>query len=225
MAQSKYQRKAKSAGSSLEMAQFLNAGANKIKKRIRDLERLLSKKKDILPHTVIIEKERILQALRLELESAVLKQKAKKNASKYHMVRFFERKKAMRKYSQSLKKLEKEPNEENKKDLLERKIDLCYVVNFPKIEKYIALYPTNTDVESKEAKKTALKRQTFRELVATQLKEGTLPVSFEDILKGKKLNKEGTGIDLSHDSSETTNDYSGNNNEEEAEEEDDDFFE
>lgn len=89
----KLQRKrSKALGSSLEMSQIMDAGTNKIKRRIRDLERLLKKKKDILPSTVIIEKERNLQALRLELQNNELKNKIKANAKKYHMVRFFEKK-------------------------------------------------------------------------------------------------------------------------------------
>ena len=75
----KLQRKrSKALGSSLEMSQIMDAGTNKIKRRIRDLERLLKKKKDILPSTVIIEKERNLQALRLELQNNELKNKIKK---------------------------------------------------------------------------------------------------------------------------------------------------
>lgn len=77
----KLQRKrSKALGSSLEMSQIMDAGTNKIKRRIRDLERLLKKKKDILPSTVIIEKERNLQALRLELQNNELKNKIKANA-------------------------------------------------------------------------------------------------------------------------------------------------
>lgn len=79
----KLQRKrSKALGSSLEMSQIMDAGTNKIKRRIRDLERLLKKKKDILPSTVIIEKERNLQALRLELQNNELKNKIKANAKK-----------------------------------------------------------------------------------------------------------------------------------------------
>ena len=110
----------KGMSSSLEMAQFLDAGVNKLKKRIRDIERLLKKKKDILPDTVIVEKERTLEALRMELETAELRSKAKKNVSKYRMIRFFERKKSLRKYKQVAKQLKEDPDNDELKEKLEK---------------------------------------------------------------------------------------------------------
>ncbi|CCC70477.1 hypothetical protein NCAS_0E04070 [Naumovozyma castellii] len=248
MAYPKSQRKSKALGSSLEMAQFLDAGANKIKRRIRDLERLLKKKKDILPDTVIVEKERTLEALRMELENAELRHKTKQNAKKYHMVRFFETKKATRKYKKALKQLASAKDKDEKElrgaQLLESKIDLCYVVNFPKTEKYIALYPTeNTDDLETGSEKTNIskentnvRREAFRTLVANQLEEGTLPVSLEEIMKGKKLDKNGAGIMLEEDienkskKSRPSVEVKGSKEpevqqNEEEEEEEDDFFE
>lgn len=195
--QSKSNRGHNGMGSSLEMAQFIDAGVNKLKKRIRDIERLLRKKKDVLPDTVLVDKERTLDALRMELETAELRTKAKKNASKYHMIRFFERKKALRRYKKAAKQLEEDPkNKDLKKQVKEYKTDLCYVVNFPKTEKYISLYPNATSDANEDKDKTAIRRDTIRKLIVKQSKEGTLPISFEDILKGKKLEKEHTGVIL-----------------------------
>lgn len=235
----KINKRRKGMGSSLEMAQYLDAGVNKLKKRIRDIERLLKKKKDILPDTVIIEKERTLDALRMELETAELRSKAKRNVSKYRMIRFFERKKSLRKYKQIAKQLEEDPDNEDLKDKLEKsKIDVCYVVNFPKTEKYIALYPTSSSDITEEQDKTSIRRETFRQLILKQAKEGTLPISFEDILKGKKLDKDHTGISLGDSkkhkqSKKSTGDhkvkYDEDSNKNESnidrEEEEDDFFE
>lgn len=190
------------------------AGTNKIKKRIRDLERLLARKRDTLPDTILIEKERSLDALRHELDQAHLKQKVKKNATKYHMVRFFERKKALRRYKQALKK-----NDED--DLLQRKIDLCYVVNFPKGEKYVALYPSNEG----DSSKTNERRESFRTVVAQQEADGTLPVPLQDILEGKKLGKNGTGVSLHQESEDEKVPRSKAGEEKEEEEEEDEFFE
>lgn len=172
------------------MGQFPAVGSNKIKKRIRDIERLLARKRDSLPDTVIIEKERSLQALRHELDQAQLKQKVRKNAKKYHMVRFFERKKAMRKYKNALK------NDADPEELYKRKVDLCYVVNFPKSEKYIALYPN----QENDSLSTRERREAFRDTVAKQLQSGSLPVPLEDILKGKKLSEDGNGVTLENES-------------------------
>lgn len=233
MANPKFQKnRGRNVGASLEMAQFLDAGANKIKRRIRDIERLLQKKRDILPDTVIIDKERTLEALKLELENASVKQTIKKNSKKYHMIKFFERKKAMRKFKNALKELEDdEDNKKKKKSLKQAKIDLCYIVNFPKTEKYIALYPNNDDSETTKDnaadEKANIKKQAIRDLIEKQMKEKSLPVSFEDILKGKKLDRDGTGISLEDDediekkSSNRAKQIEDNN----IEEEEDDFFE
>ncbi|CAI6698549.1 AAB_G0022820.mRNA.1.CDS.1 [Saccharomyces cerevisiae] len=199
----KLQRKrSKALGSSLEMSQIMDAGTNKIKRRIRDLERLLKKKKDILPSTVIIEKERNLQALRLELQNNELKNKIKANAKKYHMVRFFEKKKALRKYNRLLKKIKESGADD--KDLQQKlratKIELCYVINFPKTEKYIALYPNDTpSTDPNGVELTNLRREQFLKLVAERMDANTLNVSFEEILKGKKLDEDSIGLTLSPD--------------------------
>ncbi|CAI4497963.1 CEQ_1a_G0021310.mRNA.1.CDS.1 [Saccharomyces cerevisiae] len=199
----KLQRKrSKALGSSLEMSQIMDAGTNKIKRRIRDLERLLKKKKDILPSTVIIEKERNLQALRLELQNNELKNKIKANAKKYHMVRFFEKKKALRKYNRLLKKIKESGADD--KDLQQKlratKIELCYVINFPKTEKYIALYPNDIpSTDPKGVELTNLRREQFLKLVAERMDANTLNVSFEEILKGKKLDEDSIGLTLSPD--------------------------
>lgn len=238
--QNKSNRRHNGMGSALEMAQFLDAGVNKLKRRIRDIERLLRKKKDVLPDTVLIEKERTLDALRMELESAELRTKAKKNASKYHMIRFFERKKALRRYNKTSKELEEDPkNKSLKKQLKECKYDLCYVVNFPKTEKYISLYP-NSSEDNQENDQTSIRRETFKKLIKKQSKEGTLPVPFEDILKGKKLEKEHPGVNIethkrskhahthkSESSEHRQSDDRNNNAKEEGseKEEEDDFFE
>ncbi|GAV48900.1 hypothetical protein ZYGR_0N03050 [Zygosaccharomyces rouxii] len=187
------------------------AGTNKIKKRIRDLERLLARKRDTLPDTILIEKERSLDALRHELNQAHLKQKIRKNATKYHMVRFFERKKALRRYKQALKKNDAD-------EILQSKIDLCYVVNFPKGEKYVAIFPNNEG----DSTKTGQRRESFRAIVAKQLENGTLPVSLEDILQGKRLGKNGTGVAFDEDSEDEKEPLP---KAEEEEEEEDEFFE
>ncbi|EDO16504.1 hypothetical protein Kpol_513p20 [Vanderwaltozyma polyspora DSM 70294] len=230
MAGYKTNRRTKNAGSSLEMSHFIDAGANKIKSKIRDIERLLKKKRDTLPDTVIIEKERTLDALKLELENAKVRQVIKKNAKKYHMVRFFERKKALRRYKQAVKDLEDKPeNKKYIKNLEKSKIDLCYVVNFPKTEKYISLYPVNEEENSEHdadsnLEQTKLRREAFLKLVEQQYKENTLPVSLQKILQGKKLEKENTGVTLNKPNSKSEDAIVRHAHQEEEDEEDD-FFE
>ncbi|KAG0674993.1 18S rRNA maturation protein [Kluyveromyces marxianus] len=218
--------------SSLQLASVIGAGANKIKKQIRNVERLLQKRRDVLPDTVIVEKERMLEGLKFELKEAELRQIGRKNAKKYHMVRFFERKKAMRKYKQASKKVLAQPEDkELQKELREATIDLCYVVNFPRLSKYIALYPATSDSvekmseeERKGVEQTNAKRAEFRSLVAKQLDEGTLPVSLEDIIKGKRLNKDSTGVMLEEEQVQEEA-MERNLENQGVEEEEDDFFE
>lgn len=193
-------KRSRALGSSLEMSQIMDAGTNKIKRRIRDLERLLKKKKDTLPSTVIIEKERNLQALRLELQNNELKSKIKANAKKYHMVRFFEKKKALRKYNRLLKKIKESgaDDKELQEKLRATTVELCYVINFPKTEKYIALYPNDTpSTDPKGVELTNLRRKQFLKLVAERMDANALNVSFEEILMGKKLDEDSVGLTLS----------------------------
>ncbi|SCV02461.1 LAME_0H01046g1_1 [Lachancea meyersii CBS 8951] len=225
----KQQRRSnKPLGNSVQLAHVLGSGSNKIKKKIRDIERLLQKKKDVLPDTILIEKERSLEALRFELKNAELRVKVQQNAKKYHMVRFFERKKALRRYKQAVKT-------NNKKEIRARAVDLCYVVNFPKTEKYIALYPTSEDGKDTEEPelseekndKTTARRSAYHKLIAASMDSGELPVSLPDILKGAKLDRDGNGIQLAEtgkpSSKENTKQESGSGVQEEEDE--DDFFE
>ncbi|CAI2015949.1 hypothetical protein SEUBUCD646_0G05140 [Saccharomyces eubayanus] len=220
-------------GSSLEMSQIMDAGANKIKRRIRDLERLLEKKKDILPSTVIIEKERNLQALRLELQNNELKNKIKANAKKYHMVRFFEKKKALRKYNKLLKKANESDSDDKdlQAQLRATKVELCYVINFPKTEKYIALYPNDTpSTDPKGVKLTNIRREKFLKLVTERMDANALDVSFKDILMGKKLDEDSVGLTLSDKSDNKSESHTSSTNDKnesavEGEDEEDDFFE
>ncbi|SCU79559.1 LADA_0B01530g1_1 [Lachancea dasiensis] len=224
----KHRRKpSRPSGKSIQLAHVLGSGSNKIKKKIRDIERLLQRKKDVLPDTVLIEKERALDALRLELQNAEMRVKVQNNAKKYHMVRFFERKKALRRYNQAVKNA-------NKKDIRERAIDLCYVVNFPKTEKYIALYPAEENEGFTESKtgieKTDARRSTYRDLVASKMDSDDLPVSLSGILKGDKLSREHNGLQLKSPQSSSSDAGPSSRGpshmqEEDEDEEEDDFFE
>ncbi|KAL6946799.1 hypothetical protein ACO0QE_001648 [Hanseniaspora vineae] len=190
---------------SIQVASVIGAGSNKIKKKIRDIERLLNKKRDTLPDTVIVENERTLDALRLELKKSELKRLAQKYSKKYHMVKFFEKKKALKLYNRELKQ-----KPINKETIVERAVDLCYTVNFPKTEKYVSLYPkksrsnkgdngdddSNDDESNNEAEapETVQKREFFRELIRKHYLNKTLPLGVNEILNGKQLPNDDLGI-------------------------------
>lgn len=203
----------------------------KLKKNKRDLERLL-KKKD-LPADIKHEKEKALQAINLSLQNTAHGLKAQEYARKYHMVKFFERKKVFRKYKQAKKELEtlqnklsdaqqqpkdntdsesskqttpqpqqtttdtaaiKKEIKKTKKKLHHCEIDLLYVYNYPKDEKYISLYPKDEkdapklcelpEAVRKGKKITEEERLSIKKRIQTMLDDGSLPITMDDILSG-----------------------------------------
>lgn len=190
-------------GSSVDIGNVIGEGSTKVKKKIRDIERLL--KRENLPADVRIENERALKALNVDLQNAQLNLRAKKIAKKYHMVRFFEKKKAIRKYKQAKKALDEVSKTEVRKDIKKaRKVvkhsetDIAYVILFPKTEKYISLYP-NPKEEDEETKKnpnakkgmqlTEQRKREFRKEVEKLIDDDKLPFSIEDVVKGKNVNE------------------------------------
>ncbi|KAI5949141.1 EFG1 [Candida theae] len=186
--------------SPIEVSKAINTGSSaKLKKKIRDIERLLSKN-DKLPADKKIEYERALKGLKVELQNSQHVLKAKHNATKYHMVRFFERKKAIRKLKQLRKAFEEVQKTEVRKDIKKARkqlkhgeIDLMYVMLFPKSEKYISLYPSATDEDLSDPnvkiglRKTEARRLEFRKEVEKMMEEGKVPFTVDDILSGKKI--------------------------------------
>ncbi|RCK65189.1 rRNA-processing protein EFG1 [Candida viswanathii] len=189
----------KSRGASIQVAESMGSGSAKIKKKIRDIERLL-KKNAKLPADKKIEYDRALKALRVELQNSQVQNKAKVISKKYHMVRFFERKKAVRKLKNLRKEFEEVLKTEVRKDIKKARkqvkhgeIDLAYVILFPKTEKYISLYPSPNDEDQTDPnvirglKKTEERRREFRKSVEKLMDEGKLPFSIDDILQGKTV--------------------------------------
>lgn len=219
-----------STTASVDLTKALMHGSSGIKKKIRDISRLLSK--DTLPADVKIANERALKTLKFELERVQKEHKTKKVVQRYHKVRFFEKKKSIRFYKKSEKivaELEKEIknaapdcDENTLKDAKRRlkkekrifehcKVDLAYVLNYPREEKYISLYAKSEISENlpKKAKdgikKTNSKRESLKKMFADQLRENKLAITLEEGIKGEissgtsntatKNNKEQSAID------------------------------
>ncbi|KAG5519372.1 hypothetical protein PMAC_001998 [Pneumocystis sp. 'macacae'] len=120
-------------------------GLSRLKKKIRDLERLI--KKGTIPANVQVEVEREIQSLRFDLKNVYELKKKYVLEGKYKMVRFFgrfEKKKAYRRLKQAQKQLAGAYDENEKKKLQEIvhrcQVDLKYVIEFPAFKKYISLY-------------------------------------------------------------------------------------
>ncbi|KAF4979385.1 hypothetical protein FDECE_18068 [Fusarium decemcellulare] len=126
------------------------------KKRTRTIERLLKRNQD-LPADVHNNLERELAALRATVSDKAFQKKRSAMISKYHMVRFFERKKAIRLAKQLRKKIDQtespEDIEELKRDLHVAEVDEAYTQHFPHAEPYISLYTSGkTEKEADDEK-------------------------------------------------------------------------
>lgn len=174
----------------------------KVKHKIRSLEKLLLK--DTLPADVRVDKERALAAQKAELRSILHNRRTQERAKKYHMLRFFERKKAVRRLKQAVRAVAEAEKAGEKKDIKKAKrvlhhaqIDVAYVYMFPKADKYIALFPhapTDEQLKDDNVKRglqiTNEKRLEFKRHVEALIDAGTLPFTFEDVLAEKTIQVE-----------------------------------
>ncbi|KAF4454590.1 hypothetical protein F53441_2933 [Fusarium austroafricanum] len=127
------------------------------KKRTRTIERLLNRNQE-LPANVRNDLERELGALKTTVSDKSFQKLRSAMISKYHMVRFFERKKASRLAKQLRKKIEQTQSTETdeiealQRDLHVAEVDEAYTQHFPHAETYISLY-TGTKLEKEEEDK------------------------------------------------------------------------
>ncbi|KAK7402989.1 rRNA-processing protein efg1 [Neonectria punicea] len=155
-----------------------------VRKRVRNIERLLNRNQD-LPANVRNDLERELAAHKTAMSDKAFQKKRGAMISKYHMVRFFERKKAMRLAKQLRKRIDQgnspEETEELKRLLHIAEVDEAYTQHFPHIETYVSLYksePTKEDdkEEDKAAKTKALleaERPPMWSTIEQAMKEGS----------------------------------------------------
>ncbi|KAJ5676255.1 rRNA-processing protein efg1 [Penicillium macrosclerotiorum] len=172
---------------------------NELKKRIRDVKRLLNK--GTLPADARIVQERALAGYEQDLMDEIARRERSSMIKKYHFVRFLDRKTASKQLSR-LERHEKDQDLDPKqKANLVRKIhaarvDYNYTIYYPLTEKYISLYPKSKDEasneadaisgsesDSKEQKKTTDSKPAIWSVVEKCMKEGTL-----DLLREGKLN-------------------------------------
>uniref|UniRef100_D8QAC0 rRNA-processing protein EFG1 n=1 Tax=Schizophyllum commune (strain H4-8 / FGSC 9210) TaxID=578458 RepID=D8QAC0_SCHCM len=158
-------------------------GVQKIKSSLRQARRLLLKDKitaDVRNNT-----ERRIKALEEELEKAELARKERTLAAKYHKVKFFERQKALRKVQQLKRELAHKPEDEDLQSrLFERRVDLNYVLHYPKLKKYISLYPPQKSDDAApqppvDTSETDAARAELRDSVRQRMQAGELPAEPE----------------------------------------------
>mmetsp|Transcript_579 Transcript_579/g.1207 ORF Transcript_579/g.1207 Transcript_579/m.1207 type:complete len:220 (+) Transcript_579:79-738(+) len=125
-----------------------------LKNRIRDVEKLLAK--EGISEELRAAMESKLALLQEEKAEKDLKEKERAFAVKYKKVKFFERKKVIKRIERTRNEMEAEKDEEKKKKLeeqleLEEK-RLNYIVHFPPLEKYISLFPSTPHTEEVDEK-------------------------------------------------------------------------
>lgn len=149
-------------------------GSSKLKRKIRNLERLL--RLETLDANKKIECERALAANKQELAEIEANRKTKKIAQRYQMVRFFERKKSTRRLKHALRQLsENQDDEKLQNEFKEAETDFHYVREFPLDQKYESIY---SEAELSE------KARAVRDSVKSMIQSGKLSAGIED---GKAL--------------------------------------
>ncbi|AEO57629.1 hypothetical protein MYCTH_2304003 [Thermothelomyces thermophilus ATCC 42464] len=151
-----------------------------IKKRARAIERLLSRDNLKIPADKQNELERELAAHKQRIEEARRKKERSTMIKKYHMVRFFERKKAMRFVKQLERKVAQatDPDEvaQLKADLHVAQVDMDYARYFPFMEPYVSLYAAAAATDRDETNAAAHYLRTPRppmwELIEKTREEG-----------------------------------------------------
>ncbi|KAG4306102.1 hypothetical protein PORY_000090 [Pneumocystis oryctolagi] len=146
-------------------------GSSRLKKKIRDLERLV--KKGTIPADMQVNIEREIRSLRFDLKKVYELKKKHVLEEKYKMVRFFERKKAYRRLKYVQKQLIEARDENEKKRLQEIvhrcQVDFNYVVGFPAFKKYISLYKSPSETSSTMQERTMIWKDIEKKI---KLKEG-----------------------------------------------------
>lgn len=124
------------------------------KAKIRGLQRLLAHRGPSLSPAARASKEAEIASLTSLVADRKHRERERRVIGKYRMVRFFERRKIQR----SLEKVQRRLNgaDANKNVLQEKKRkleeDLFYVLNFPKNQPYVSLFPSSGhDQESQAA--------------------------------------------------------------------------
>ncbi|KAI0871194.1 hypothetical protein GGS24DRAFT_504034 [Hypoxylon argillaceum] len=158
-----------------------------LKKRARTIERRLNHN-DSLPANVKHDLEKELDHHKQKLEDLADSRKRQAMIKKYHMVRFFERKKADRLAKKIRTQLGATTDEEEKKrleaDLHIVEVDSLYARYFPHRERYVSLYPvsstesgaqgeTKTDDSSGAARFLHTERPPLWDTIEKTAKKGT----------------------------------------------------
>ncbi|OJJ38991.1 hypothetical protein ASPWEDRAFT_103173 [Aspergillus wentii DTO 134E9] len=189
---------------------------NELKRRIRDVKRLLNRVD--LPADARIVQERALKGYERDLEDENKRRDRSQMIKKYHFVRFLERKAATKDLNRLLRReKELDPKEDKaalkslKKQIHSARVNLNYTIYYPLTEKYISLYADKKQHKKSEEDETEADTDTVKltplaaeekppmwNVVEKSMAEGTL-----DRLRDGKL-KTGLSTDDTPTTSSTT---------------------
>lgn len=145
-------------------------GSSKLKRKIRNLQRLL--RLETLDANKRVECERALAAHQSDLNDIEANRKTKHIAQRYQMVRFFERKKSTRRLKHALRALtENQDDEKLQAAFKDAQTDFYYVREFPLDQKYESIY---SDGQLSDRALAVI------DLIKTKLQKGELPGGIED---------------------------------------------
>ncbi|KAH9925699.1 hypothetical protein B0H21DRAFT_764282 [Amylocystis lapponica] len=161
-------------------------GVQKLKAALRQTRRLLAK--DNLAADVRRVTERRERALEADLAQAEQARTERAMAARYHMVKFFERQKVMRRLQQTKRQLAQAGSDNKARRTLEERlaalrIDLNYIIHYPKTKKYISLFPpearrgaaSNPELAKEDAGSgTAAEREALRLQIRERMFSGEL---------------------------------------------------
>ncbi|KAJ5959843.1 rRNA-processing protein EFG1 [Penicillium vulpinum] len=128
---------------------------NDLKKRIRDVKRLLNKM-DLSADARILQ-ERALAGYEQDLADETTRRERSSLIKKYHFVRFLDRKTATKELARLTRREKEEDLDSKQKARLAAKIHTCqvninYAIYYPLTEKYISIYPNGkADVAKPES--------------------------------------------------------------------------
>ncbi|KAF9777924.1 hypothetical protein BJ322DRAFT_1015238 [Thelephora terrestris] len=176
---SKRPSKHKKNGNAASLASEKTAGVSKLKAQLRQTRRLLAK--DNIGADVRVETERRLRSLQKDLENAEIANKERALAVRYHKVKFFERQKLLRRINQVKKQT---PIDGNR--LFALRVDLNYVVHYPKLRKYVALFPAMDGEPTEGETEADAAREEVRKLIRDRMEKGEISRTPEECLAGSE---------------------------------------
>ncbi|KAG8734151.1 18S rRNA maturation protein [Ceratobasidium sp. 414] len=167
-------------------------GVQKLKSSLRQTRRLLAK--DDLAPDVRIQTERRLKSLEADLAKAEIRRKERSMAVRYHklfrltdVTELPDKRKVTRKIDQTKRaleapELEKKERKKLQRALLGHRVDLNYILNYPKLAKYVSLYPSTTTGDA-DTTETDRLREERRAAVRQAMERGEMDAEPEMMKK------------------------------------------